>query len=134
MSAARWTTAQLKHYRDRNLTAKIKRRPKVRKVDKIDLFSVYCVQSGLPEPEREKRFHPVRRWRIDYYFERDGRRVALEVEGGAWTQGRHTRGAGFIADMDKYNAITAAGIALIRRTPSQLMTDETIQIIKKILL
>ena len=76
----------------------------------------------------------VRQWRIDYYFEANGRRVALEVEGGIWTQGRHTRGSGFKRDMEKYNTLTAAGIMLLRTTPKDLLTSQTFELIKKTLL
>lgn len=44
---------------------------------------------GLSAPEPEHRFHESRRWRFDYAWPEH--RVALEVEGGVWTRGRHTR-------------------------------------------
>lgn len=133
MSAARWTSADLAALQSKRLDKKAKAQPKVRTNDKIDVFLILCQQEGLPVPVREFKFHPVRKWRIDYYFERGDKRLALEVEGGAWTQGRHTRGAGFVRDMEKYNAIIEAGIALIRVTPSQLMKTETVEQIKRIL-
>lgn len=68
--------------------------------------------------EKEYRFHKVRRWRVDYYVPKY--RLAIEIEGGAWTQGRHTRGKGYIGDMEKYNALTLDGIALLRYTPDQV--------------
>ena len=86
-------------------------------------FAVLCKDAGLPNPITEHRFHETRRWRIDYYFSCKGVRVALEVEGGVHTNGRHTRGAGFMKDMEKYNALAAAGIYLVRTTPSQLFTQ-----------
>lgn len=74
--------------------------------------------------EQEYRFHKVRRWRIDYYL--PAYRLAIEIEGGAWTRGRHTRGKGFIGDMEKYNALTLDGIALLRYTPSQVADGSAI--------
>ena len=62
----------------------------------------------------EYKFHPKRRWRIDFYLPEYG--LAIELEGGIFTQGRHTRGSGFIGDIEKYNEITAAGLSLIRVT------------------
>jgi hypothetical protein len=56
--------------------------------------------AGLPYPIREFRFHPERRWRFDYAW--PGAWLAVEVEGGVWTRGRHLRGAGFIRDCEKY--------------------------------
>lgn len=98
-----------------------------------DLFAMSCPQFGLPTPQREYKFHPVRRWRIDYYFERDGRKVGLEVEGGVWTGGRHTRAKGFLGDMEKYNAAAVAGIHIIRTTPKNLFKLETFNLINKAL-
>lgn len=72
----------------------------------------------LPAPVREYRFDAVRRWRFDFAWVRQ--RVAVEIEGGAWTQGRHTRGAGFGADCAKYNAATLAGWRVLRFTGDML--------------
>lgn len=133
LSAARWTSDQLKTFRSGRLDAEAKRRPKVKRSEKIDPFLQVCKVFGLPEPHREYKFHPTRRWRIDYLFEHNGRRVALEVEGGVWRGGRHTNPAGFMKDMDKYNAISAAGIVLLRTTPGELMKTETIELVKRTL-
>lgn len=62
----------------------------------------------------EFRFHPTRKWRFDYAHET--LRIALEVEGGVWSGGRHTRGKGYIGDIEKYNTATAAGWAVFRCT------------------
>ena len=60
---------------------------------------------------KEHRFHPTRKWRIDFWHNSG---VAIEIEGGVWTGGRHTRGKGFIADMEKYNALAERGILVFR--------------------
>lgn len=132
MSTARWTSEQLKAYQAAALDRKIKRAGK-QKIKKIDLFPLACPKMGLPEPTPEYKFHPERKWRIDYYFEANGRRVGLEVEGGIYTGGRHTRGAGFAADMEKYNAAAAMGITIVRVTPGDLLKTETFDLIKKTL-
>lgn len=85
-----------------------------------DLFTRLCEAWGLPRPVREHRFHLTRKWRIDYAW--PDIKLALEVEGGVWTAGRHTRGLGFMRDMEKYNALAEAGWTLIRTTPGQLRT------------
>lgn len=59
----------------------------------------------------EHRFHPTRKWRVDWFHESG---VAIEIEGSVWTQGRHTRGSGFLADIEKYNALAEQGILLFR--------------------
>lgn len=66
----------------------------------------------VPEPIREFAFSPVRAWRVDMAW--PGARLAVEVEGGVWTQGRHNRALGFIADTHKYNALAISGWTLLR--------------------
>lgn len=92
-----------------------------------DLFQKVCVAKGLPEPEVEYRFASPRRWRFDYCW--PDCKVALEVEGGIWIQGRHSRGKGMLGDMQKYNAAALAGYAVFRCTPDQLVTAETFDLI-----
>ena len=77
-----------------------------------------CRAAGLPEPVPEYRFHPARRWRADYAWPLQ--RVLVEIDGGVWSGGRHTRGAGFVADCEKLNAAALLGYAVLRYTPQQL--------------
>ena len=106
---------------------------KAKKPKRIDLFPDACPKFGLPRPTPEYKFHPERKWRIDYYFEANGRRVGLEVEGGVWSGGRHTRGAGFKGDMEKYNAAASLGITIVRVVPGDLLKLETFNLVKKTL-
>lgn len=65
-----------------------------------------------PAPEREYRFAPPRRWRADFAFV--AARVLVECEGGGWTGGRHTRGSGFEADLEKYAEAMNLGYTVVR--------------------
>lgn len=76
-----------------------------------ETFALHCKAHNL-QPIREHKFHPVRKWRFDFAF--PDRMAAVEIEGGAWTGGRHTRGSGFIADMEKYNEAAALGWFVFR--------------------
>jgi very-short-patch-repair endonuclease len=69
----------------------------------------------------EHKFHPERKWRFDFAAPKP--MVAIEIEGGVWTRGRHSRGAGMVADMRKYNTATALGWKLIRVTPQIFEQD-----------
>ena len=60
----------------------------------------------------EYRFHPVRRWRLD--FAHPESKVGVEIQGGIWTRGRHSRGAGQVADMEKANQLMYMGWALFQ--------------------
>ena len=86
---------------------------------------------GLPEPVRELMFAPPRRWRFDFSW--IDKKLAVEVEGGAWTGGRHTRGAGFEADMEKYNMAVLLGWRVLRFAPIHLKTGVAIQQIEEAL-
>lgn len=63
--------------------------------------------------QREWRFCE-RGWRFDFAW--PARRVALEVEGGTFSGGRHTRGSGFAEDCDKYNRAALMGWWVLRAT------------------
>jgi very-short-patch-repair endonuclease len=63
---------------------------------------------------RQHRFHPKRRWLLDFAFPR--KKVSIEVEGGIWTGGRHTRGDGFEKDCEKQNTAVCMGWKYLRVT------------------
>jgi very-short-patch-repair endonuclease len=76
---------------------------------------------------KEFRFHPTRKWRFDYcHFDS---KVAIEVDGGVFTQGRHTRGKGFIGDMEKLNNAAMLGWSILRFQPSTLLKMATFEMI-----
>lgn len=82
-----------------------------------------CRQQRLPLPVAEYAFAaPARKWRADYAWPE--RLIIVEVDGAAWVQGRHTRGAGFIADQRKLNFAAKLGYRVLRYTPDRL--DECI--------
>lgn len=99
------------------------------------IFSQVCQKQGLPAPSAEYRFHPLRKWRVDYFFHNpiNGIKIALEVEGGVWGNGRHVRPSGFLKDMEKYNALAENGILLVRVIPQHLCTVKNLLTIKKAL-
>jgi very-short-patch-repair endonuclease len=80
--------------------------------------------AGITAPQTELKFHSSRRWRFDFAW--PDSRLAVECEGGVWSGGRHTRGAGFIGDLEKYNRATELGWRVLRYTPEQLTKPETI--------
>ena len=84
----------------------------------------------LPEePTYEHKFHETRRWRIDVAFVKH--KLAIEVDGGCFVNGRHTRGMGFIKDMEKHNHLTLMGWSLLRFTPQQVKNGEAIKVIHR---
>jgi hypothetical protein len=76
----------------------------------------------------EYRFDPNRKWRFDFAIPAE--QIALEVEGGVWTGGRHTRGSGFVKDIEKYNRAAVLGWRVLRCVPDDLCTMETVEMIQ----
>ena len=81
--------------------------------------------------EREFRFHSTRRWRADFHI--IGRQLLIEVEGGVWSAGRHTRAKGYLGDIEKYNEATALGYQIIRFETSQVTSGYAFRWIEKFL-
>lgn len=73
---------------------------------------------------RELRFHvpeegeKQRRWKFDAAIPE--LMVAIEMEGGTWSGGRHIRPAGYEADCEKYNTATLQGWDVYRLVPRML--------------
>lgn len=78
-------------------------------------------QFGGPELVAEYRFAPPRRWRFD--FAHLSTQTAVELDGGTWAGGRHTRGAGFAGDCEKGNTAMTLGWAVYHLTTDMLATD-----------
>ena len=76
---------------------------------------------------KEYKFAESRRFRFDYYHPSG---VSVELEGGVWTRGRHTRPSGFLNDMEKYNLAASMGI-LVFRIPSHDISAKWISPIVK---
>ena len=91
-----------------------------------EMFLALCEAAGIGRPLTEVQFCPGRRWRFDYFFPGN---IALEVEGGVWTQGRHTRGAGFLKDVEKYNEATILGYRVLRCTPKEINNGSAIELV-----
>jgi len=86
---------------------------------------------GLPEPVREYRFHETRKWRFDLAWVKQ--KIAVEIEGGIWTHGRHTRGAGFELDLTKYNEACILGWKVLRYSTGQIRHNKAIPDLKRVL-
>jgi very-short-patch-repair endonuclease len=88
---------------------------------------------GLPPGfVKEHRFDAVRRWRFDYAWIKQ--RIALEVEGGAFAMGRHTRGVGYVKDMEKYSEAALQGWLVLRVTPQQFDCGHAAALVARALL
>lgn len=105
-----------------------KSRQKSNSAKLTDVFTTICKTDLRVECVKEFKFHPVRKWRFDYAIPKH--KIALEVEGGVWTGGRHTSSVGFMKDMEKYNTATLMGWRVFRTTPDELYRLKTLNLLK----
>ena len=96
-----------------------------------DLLANHIELTGLPSPVREYRFHPDRRWRFDFAW--PGLKIAVEVDGGIYSRGRHVRGTGFERDAEKRNAAVLAGWKVLHFTPRQVKSGIAVRTIASLL-
>jgi len=76
--------------------------------------------------QREWRFHDSRRWRFDFAWPANDPLVAVEVEGGIWTGGRHTRGKGATQDMEKYAVAATRAWYVLRVTGEHIKSGQAL--------
>jgi hypothetical protein len=78
-------------------------------------------------------FSTERAYRFDYAIPEY--KIAIEQEGGIHMKGNsgHSSGTGIQRDMDKNNLALSQGWVIIRRTPDQICTTETIELIKSVI-
>lgn len=88
--------------------------------------------SGYPLPQTEYRFDTIRRWRFDLCW--PGIRLAAEIEGGTWANGRHSRGKGYENDCIKYNTATIQGWRVLRFTTAMVEDGRALATIEEALL
>lgn len=95
-----------------------------------EMFSLHCRALGLI-PESEFKFCEDRRWRFDFCFPEE--MVGVEIEGAVWTSGRHTRGSGYVKDMEKYNTAALLGYRVLRFSTEMVNSGIAIDFVEKIL-
>jgi hypothetical protein len=104
---------------------------------------------GAPAPMREHRFaaefvgpgkglrarlrdNDLQDWRFDFAW--PDADLAVEVEGGGWVQGRHTRGKGFEDDLRKYHAAMRLGWTVYRCGAKLIKSGDAADLIVTLLL
>ena len=105
--------------------------------------------TGLPVPEREYRFGAaaaggpgkglrarlleagLKDWRFDFAW--PNLMLAVEVEGGAWVGGRHTRGKGFLEDLRKYQEAQTMGWTIYRTAGELIKSGEAVETVRQLI-
>ena len=92
-----------------------------------DVFTFLLHQRLGVECVREYRFHPTRQWRFDYAI--PDLRIAIEIDGGIWINGRHNRASGYLGDMEKFNTAATLGWVVLKFTPLEQYSQKTLELI-----
>nr|DAJ25575.1 MAG TPA: restriction endonuclease [Caudoviricetes sp.] len=114
---------------DKTYTTRKRTRQRSNSIQIKDVFTTICKTDLKVDCVKEHKFHPKRKWRFDYAIPEH--KIALEVEGGVWTGGRHVRAQGFLGDMEKYNTATLMGWRVFRTTPDDLYKMATINLLRQ---
>lgn len=96
------------------------------------LFDQQCRGVGLPRAEPEWGFHPTRQWRFDRAW--PAFKVAVEIDGGVFSKGRHTRGLGYEEDCVKMAEALLLGWSVYRFSTGQIKKGVAIAFLERDLL
>ena len=79
----------------------------------------------------EYKFHPVRRWRFDIAI--PAHKLAIEVQGGIYIHGRHTRGNALEDEYAKINTAVAMGWRVLFATTRLISSGAIVDFVKTII-
>ena len=93
------------------------------------LFQIKAV--GLPEPIREYRAIPGRRFKFDFAWV--DQRLLVEVQGAIFVKGGHSTGTGIMRDHEKNNLAVIAGWRVIYVNSTTIDSGKAIEEIEEAL-
>lgn len=83
----------------------------------------------MTRPDGRSLWKCVRKsWRFDYAYPQI--KLAFELDGAVWSNGRHNRGKGMLEDRDKINAAQILGWTVYRLTYDQIADGRAIALIE----
>ena len=98
--------------------------------DSLENILAYQMKAYGIDAEREVLFAKEilnRKWRADFKIGN----LLIEVDGGIWENGRHTRGKGFINDCEKYAEALCLGYWVLRIPGSWVKSGKGIDYIRR---
>lgn len=95
------------------------KQPSVGEVEMMRHFKAHKI-----DYKYEFKFAEHRRWKSDFRIL--GANILVEVEGGTWSGGRHTRGKGYADDCEKYSWAASNGWVVLRYTTRQVNSGNAI--------
>ena len=95
-----------------------KKRRVARVSDYADAFLRFMRSHGVDSFARDYVAIPGRRWKIDLAHVE--KKIAVEIHGGTYARGRHSRHEGMQSDLEKERALVAAGWRCIAFTGEEI--------------
>jgi very-short-patch-repair endonuclease len=99
-------------------------------------FERLLLRYQLPQPIREYKFNPIRKWRFDFAWPKI--KLAVEIDGGTFggtkMLGNHAIGKRYQEDCIKSNAAQLDGWAVLRADREMVSTEEFGDIVKAMIL
>jgi hypothetical protein len=96
-----------------------------------EAFGFWCRALKLPTPQRNFRFHPTRKFEIDWAWPQY--LIGVEIQGGIWVGGAHARPMNIVRDMTKHNLLLDFGWRVWHFTPKEVIDGIAVQHIDKVL-
>jgi very-short-patch-repair endonuclease len=96
----------------------------------VELLETHLRAARIPY-QREVRFHPTRKWRLDFAVGTG--KVGVEVNGGVFVGGRHNTGTGHTKDCEKLSHAAMLGWRVLQVTPAQVKSGDALAWIEKAL-
>ena len=81
--------------------------------------------------EPEYQFTAPSSWRFDFALTTI--KVAIEIDGGTWVNGRHNTGSGSAGYREKFNEAARLGWRILNFTPQEILRGDAIAFIKRCL-
>lgn len=91
------------------------------KLSNLERIVEIILKNDKIEYEREYRFHPKRRFRLDFAFPEY--KIGIEIQGGIWLNGYHNRGQGQNNDAEKNNLAVLDGWKILYYTTNMINKD-----------
>jgi very-short-patch-repair endonuclease len=111
-------------------TTKERKDKPLKKANQYSLFQKSLESYLGCKVDNEVMFCKGRKFRFDFAI--IDKKIAIEIEGGIFSGGRHTRGAGFAKDMKKYNIAVELGWVVLRYSPAETKKTSTFSQIKQV--
>ena len=91
-----------------------------------------CFEGGVMAALESRHVYDAgRRFRFDFAWPDDDRKLAVEVEGGIFTGKAHGSVSGILRDVEKYNLAMLAGWRILRVTPTMIDDGTALEMLEQ---